>query len=144
MELQDTASLAIPDLDTTCSRTANELKELEELYDLSYPGNAFDPRMVLSETYFGVHDQGRLVSAGGIHVISHLFKVAAVGNITTHPDFRNQGFGRQVTSRICRELVKVVDFIGLNVKADNLAAIRLYKSLGFEISSKYGEFSFKK
>ena len=144
MALQDPAKLAIPGLDKIDHLTANDLPELNELYNLSYPGNAFDSRMILSEMYFGFRHGGQLVSAGGIHVYSRRFKVAALGNITTHPYFRNQGFGRQVAARICQELLKSVDIIGLNVRVDNMAAIHLYQSLGFIISSKYGEFSFKK
>ena len=100
--------------------------------------------MILTEQYFGYRDQGKLVSIGGVHVYSRVYEVATLGNITTHPDHRNRGLGGLVTASICCSLLDTVNFIGLNVKCDNLHAINLYKSLGFIISSKYGEFSFKK
>ncbi len=120
------------------------LPQLEKLYQISYPGNAFDPLMMSTGKYYGCWSGEELVSVAGVHVYSYRYRVATLGNITTHPDHRNQGFARIVTSALCHDLLEEVDYIGLNVKADNLPAIHLYQSLGFEITSKYGEFSLKK
>jgi len=84
------------------------------------------------------------VCVAGVHVYSSRYRVSALGNITTHPDHRNQGYARLATRHLCHDLLEEVDYIGLNVKADNLPAIRLYQSLGFKIVRKYGEFSLKK
>jgi predicted GNAT family acetyltransferase len=115
-----------------------------ELYQGSYPEHAFDPQMLRTGKYYGCRVGGVLVSAAGVHVYSSRYRVAALGNITTHLEHRNRGYARLVTRSLCHDLLKEVDFIGLNVKADNLPAIRLYQSLGFKISRKYGEFSLKK
>lgn len=127
-----------------CQLRDDDLAEALGLYQISYPGNAFDPRMLSTGMYFGIRRKGSLVSVGGVHVYSSRYGVAALGNITTHPDHRNQGLARLVTSRICQALLSRVDFIGLNVKATNQAAIRLYQALGFKFSVKYAEFSLKK
>lgn len=124
--------------------TPQDLPEVQKLYEESYPDNSFDPRLLSSGKYIGCRESGRLVSAAGMHVYSPRYRVAALGNITTHPEFRNQGFARAVTVRLCQELTREVDFIGLNVKGANQAALHLYQSLGFEIASKYGEFTLKK
>lgn len=144
MELQNPNFSGIQGLEDTYQLSKTDLPEMIELYGISYPGNAFDPRMVLTAQYFGYRERGRLVSVGGVHVYSREFNVAALGNITTHPEFRNRGLGRMITARICSSLLESVNFIGLNVKCSNLPAINLYQSLGFIISAKYGEFSFKK
>ncbi len=120
------------------------LPQLEKLYQISYPENAFDPLMVSTGKYYGCWSGEELVSVAGVHVYSYRYRVSTLGNITTHPDHRNQGFARMSTSALCHDLLGEVDYIGLNVKADNLPAIHLYQSLGFEIASKYGEFSLKK
>ncbi len=144
MEIQLPHFTSISEIENICQLSEDDLPEMIDLYQSSYPGNAFDPRMVHTEQYFGYRDKGNLVCVGGVHVYSREFKVAALGNITTHPDFRNRGLARMVTASICRSLLDSVNFIGLNVKCDNFPAIALYQSLGFVISSQYGEFSCKK
>ena len=96
--------------------------------------------MLATQQYFGIRIGGQLVSAGGIHVYSSQYSVAALGNIATHPAHRRRGYGKAVTARICQSVSKAVDRIGLNVKADNHNAITCYERLGFEIIATYGEF----
>ena len=127
----------------TFQLTETDLPEVDQLYSESYPDNAFDPRMLESGQYFGICYQGRLVSIAGIHTYSAVYRVAALGNVTTHPDYRGQGFGKAVTARLCQLLESKIDFIGLHVKCENQPALSLYKSLGFRISSVYGEFSLR-
>ncbi|MBI4727464.1 GNAT family N-acetyltransferase [candidate division TA06 bacterium] len=115
-------------------------QEILNFYSSSYPGNWFDIRMLETGQYFGIRDKGRLVSIAGIHVYSPAYKVAALGNIATKPEFRGKGLGTKVTAALCRNLLKMVNIIGLNVKADNTGAIRCYRKLGFEITGEYNEF----
>ncbi len=117
-----------------------DLEEILELYRESYPGHWFDPRMLDTGQYFGLRKGSDLVSVAGIHVYSEAYRVAALGNVTTHPHHRNQGYGTRVVARLCRSLFQTVDHIGLNVKADNEAALACYRKLGFEIVASYGEF----
>jgi len=136
----------IPEIETngTVLISDDDLEEVENLYQISYPDNSFDPRMLQTGQYIGFRKANRLLCIGGVHVYSPTYGVAALGNITTHPDFRNQGLARAVTARICSQLMEKTKTIGLNVKSDNEAAVHLYQSLGFKISAKYGEFSLKK
>ena len=128
-----------------CSRveplTETRLDELLEFYEASYPGNWFDPRMLQTHPYFGLREAGRLVSVAGVHVASRAYRVAALGNVATHPAHRGHGYGKQVTARLCQSLLATTDHIGLNVKADNDVAIGCYRKLGFEIVASYGEFN---
>lgn len=114
---------------------------LDALYAASYPGNWFDARMLETGQYFAVQRDGSLVSVAGIHVYSPRYRVAALGNITTHPDHRGQGFGAAVIARLCQSLLHTVDHIGLNVKADNVSAIAVYRKLGFTPVADYHEYS---
>jgi GNAT superfamily N-acetyltransferase len=139
MALVDTSALRDVDCSQAVRLAADDLDEIRRLYDGSYPGNWFDPRMLETNQYFGIRQENRLVSVAGVHVYSERYRVAALGNITTHPDHRNQGYGKTVTARLCQSLSERVDHIGLNVKADNDIAISCYRKLGFETVASYAE-----
>ena len=136
-----TGKISLRDID--CSKvihlTGNDLEDMHDLYEDGYRGNWFDARMLQTGQYFGLRINNRLISIAGVHVYSEKYKVAALGNIVTHPDYRGRGFAKAVTVRLCQSLFEHVDHIGLNVKADNAAAIALYKKLGFEIVAFYYE-----
>jgi len=122
----------------------SDLDDLYRLYRDSYPGNWFEPRMLQTNQYFGLRRRGQLVSAAGVHVYSETYRVAALGNIATHPSHRHRGYGRLVTARLCQSLLEKVEHIGLNVKVDNKAAISCYQEMGFEVIARYGEFMIQK
>jgi predicted GNAT family acetyltransferase len=97
--------------------------------------------MLQTGQYFGLRVDRQLISAAGVHVYSEQYRVAAVGNVVTHPAYRNKGYGRLVTARLCQSLLTKVRHVGLNVKADNEATLACYSKLGFEIVAPYGEFT---
>ena len=118
----------------------SNLDDILELYEISYPGNWFDRRMLDTGMYYGLYFDNDLVSIAGIHVYSPQYKVASLGNITTHPDHRGKGNASKVTTALCLSLLKKVNVIGLNVSAQNTAAISCYRKLGFEKYSTYNEY----
>lgn len=141
MRLDDISVLNHIDTSGVEVMSAENLEEMKRLYDVSYPGNWFDPRMVETGQYVGLRDENRvLVAVAGIHVYSERYKIAALGNITTHPDLRGQGIGTKVTAGLCKQLLETVDRIGLNVKSSNAAAIRAYKNIGFTTQAVYHEY----
>ena len=122
--------------------TEADLPEMLDFYARSYPHNWFDARMVATGQYFGLRENQQLISVAGVHVYSQRYRVAALGNIVTHPTHRMKRYATLVTARLCQALLDEVDCIGLNVKADNEAALACYRNLGFEIVAPYGEFNF--
>jgi ribosomal protein S18 acetylase RimI-like enzyme len=119
--------------------TAADVPALEALYAAGYPGSWFAPRQIDTGHYYGLRVNGELVSAAGCHVYSAAQKVAALGNIVTHPAHRGRGHAAAVTARLCAEVLKTVDHVGLNVKADNATAVRCYERLGFRPVAGYEE-----
>lgn len=117
-----------------------DLPMIMELYERAYPGNWFDNRMLETGKYHGAFLDSRLVAIAGVHVYSKKYGVAALGNITTHPELRGKGLGASITATVCEDLLRDVKFIGLNVLADNAAAIRCYEKIGFKVDSTYDEF----
>jgi ribosomal protein S18 acetylase RimI-like enzyme len=119
-----------------------DVDDLLALYRASYPGNWFVPRMLGTGFYYGIRRGPALVSVAGVHVYSRPYKVAALGNITTHPDARGQGLATAVTARLCQELLRGgIECIGLNVNAANHSAIACYERLGFARAADYGEYT---
>ncbi|PWU57526.1 GNAT family N-acetyltransferase [Micromonospora globispora] len=108
-----------------------DLPELLALYAAAYPGNWFDPRMLDTGQYVGIREAGELVAVAGVHVWSPTWRVAALGNVTTHPRARGRGLGGAAVAALCARLRDSVDHVTLNVRADNTAAVRLYQRLGF-------------
>src|SRR5437868_2648858 len=86
-------------------------EDLEELYSISYPGNWFDARMLETDHYFGIYDGKQLASIAGIHVYSPHYKVAVLGNVTTHPDYRKLGMGTATCAKLCQVLYHSVEHI---------------------------------
>ena len=119
--------------------STSDLEEIQELYQVSYPGNWFDPRMLATGHYYGLRRDNVLVGVAGVHVYSEKYRVAALGNVTTHPQYRGQGIATACCAALCHELSRTVDHIGLNVKSDNKGAIASYFKLGFEVIASYEE-----
>ena len=131
--------LDVPGVSEVVCLKANDIADLRALYAVGYPANWFDPRQIETGHYYGLRNNGELVSAAGPHVYSPGQRVAALGNIVTHPEHRGKGYAAAVTARACTELGRSVDQIGLNVKADNSAAVACYERLGFRPIAEYEE-----
>ncbi len=139
MALTDPSRLAGVDTSEVTLLSPHDVHNLQQLYSLSYPGHWFDPRMLETGCYFGIRRGKAVISVAGIHVYSPRYRVAAIGNVTTHPQYRGQGLGTAVCSKLCQHLLETVDHVGLNVKTDNVAALACYHKLGFEIIAEYEE-----
>jgi ribosomal protein S18 acetylase RimI-like enzyme len=102
----------------------------------------FTPSMLDSGHYVGRFDAHRLVAMAGVHVVSERFRVAAIGNVVTHPDHRGRGHGTDLVRAVCRGLAPTIDVISLNVSEENVVARRLYDRLGFESVIPFDEGEF--
>lgn len=109
---------------------AADVEELNRLYQLGL--RAGFPASVLDDgVYYGIRVRGRLVSAAGTHAINARERIAVVGNVMTHADFRGHDFAKMVTSAVTAELFDRVDDVALNVHADNGPAVAAYSRLGY-------------
>lgn len=122
----------------------DDAKEVDAFYAASYPDSAYVSDMLDIGFYYGLRVGGELVSVAGVHVYSPTYRVAALGNITTHPDHRGKGYAKKTIVQLCHALALTTDHIGLNVKADNETAVALYKRLGFTECAQYDEFDLHK
>lgn len=130
----------LPETDNTFQLAESDAESISEFYDHSYPENWLDSRMIRSGTYYAIKQSDNWVSVAGTHVFSPKYGVAAIGNVTTAPTARGQGLAQQVTSAVCRQALKQVGHIGLNVSSENIAAIRTYEAIGFDTYCHFDEF----
>ena len=113
---------------------ANDVPALDALYaDGMSAGESpdfFFPSMVSDGVFHGMYEGLSLVAAAGTHLVTPEEGIAAIGNVYTRRDRRGRGLGRVVMNAVLAELAGI-ETIGLNVRADNAAALQLYESLGF-------------
>ncbi len=121
---------------------AADLPQLAALYAESYPEGYFEPVQLERGLFVGVDVGGALASVAGVHVYSESEGVAMLGNIATRPARRGQGLGRAATAALVAALAPRAQHIGLNVRADNAPALRLYERLGFRTEFIYEEARF--
>lgn len=115
------------------------LAEVTAFYEAAYPGSWFEPRMLQTRAYVAVREPRGIVAVAGVHVLSPQHGVAAIGNVATSPDRRGRGLARRACAGVLRALDPRVSLVGLNVAADNAAAIACYRGLGFERVARYEE-----
>ncbi len=112
--------------------------DLNRLYGLGFAG-WLPADSIANGVYYGVRVAGRLVAAAGTHVISPEARMAAVGNVMTHVDFRGRGFAKQTTSAVTEELLRTCDDVVLNVRSDNPPALATYRALGYRDYCRFEE-----
>ena len=112
--------------------------ELNRLYQLGFA--SWLPSTAIADgVYYGMRVNGQLVSAAGTHVVSPMARLAVVGNVLTHVDYRGRGFATAVTGAVTAELLRTCDQVVLNVRADNPPAINAYRRLGFVEHARFEE-----
>jgi ribosomal protein S18 acetylase RimI-like enzyme len=116
----------------------SDAAELNRLYQLGF-GAWLPPQAISEGVYYGLRVNGRLVSAAGTHVVSPSARLAVVGNVLTHGDYRGRGYATAVTGAVTAELLKSCDHVVLNVRADNPPAISAYRHLGYAEHIRFEE-----
>ena len=120
--------------DRTTRLDLADVEALRRLYADGEPSGEspdfFYDSMVTDGVFFGVYRGAELLAAAGTHLVSRDEGAAAIGNVYVRRDRRGAGLGRMVTAAVLHELAGI-STIGLNVRHDNVPAIRVYESLGF-------------
>jgi ribosomal protein S18 acetylase RimI-like enzyme len=107
-----------------------EIGDLNKLYQLGFA--SWLPSSAIADgVYYGMRVNGQLVAAAGTHVISRSARLAVVGNVLTHVDYRGRGFATAVTGAVTADLLRTCDEVVLNVRSDNPPALNAYRRLGY-------------
>ena len=77
-----------------------------------------------------VEKDGQVVAKA--EVLVHTGRIAQVGAVYTDPGYRGRGCAGACMTQLCQQILKDREMVILNVADDNLPAMALYKSLGFQ------------
>jgi ribosomal protein S18 acetylase RimI-like enzyme len=115
-----------------------DIGELNRLYQLGFA--SWLPSTAIADgVYYGLRVNGQLVAAAGTHVVSPGARLAVVGNVLTHVDYRGRGFATAVTGAVTAELLRTCDQVVLNVRSDNPPALNAYRRLGYQEHVRFEE-----
>jgi RimJ/RimL family protein N-acetyltransferase len=117
--------------------TSADSRDLNRLYHDE--GTRHIGRQIVEGIYYGAFHRSRLVAAAGTHIYSRREGVAVVGNVYTHPDFRNHGLATAVTAAVTQHLLDACDLIVLNVDPANRTARHIYEQLGYKEAGRLVE-----
>lgn len=111
-----------------------DLERVAAFYREHYRQTVFSAWM-LAQPFVGLFEDGRLLACGGVIAWNRALGMANLGNFLTHPDWRGRGLARAVA----RTLIAHLEGLGIRVfllgtVASNLAARRVYESLGFRLN----------
>ncbi len=119
----------------------DDLSAIQRLYgSFSDQPDAFQERQLAMGPFYGIRENGEIISIAGVHIVSPWASVAAVGNVFTRPDRRGQGLATRTSAAVVQAVLDDgIDTIVLNVASDNEPALRCYEKLGFEAHCHYYE-----
>ena len=123
--LQGDAGLELRRLSADDTPDVNRLNASEGA-GISYRGS-----QIRDGIYFGIFSDGLLVAMAGTHGISESDRIAVLGNVFTHPRYRNSHFALQTTSAVTSALLETCDEVVLTVDPRNEPAVKAYVRLGY-------------
>jgi len=106
------------------------VNELNGLYR-EQSSNVFSAGQIRRGVYYGIWRDGNLASVAGTHLISLTYGIAFMGNVLTHPAYRNQGLATICTSAVTSDLFDYCTEVVLNVEPQNWPAVQAYANLGY-------------
>ena len=88
--------------------------------------------------FLGIRIDGRIASMAGGRMCQQdgAQRFTEVSGVCTHPDFRGRGLARTLTNFMMQRFIADGDTPYLHTYSGNENAIRLYKSMGFELRTE--------
>lgn len=120
------------------NRFENELYELVQTY---YPG-FFRPKTSVLGNYYGIFDDGKLVSVTGERFQNNDF--CEISAVVTNSDYTGKGYAQQLIAFVNNKILKNGKTPFLHVDPKNTRAISVYEKLGFTLRKPVNIFYFRK
>ena len=128
--LETGGSLALRRLAADDTPDVNRLNASEGI------GISYRRTQIRDGVYFGIFNEGGLIAMAGTHGVAPRDRIAVLGNVFTHPAYRNNHFALQTTNAVTLELFKSCDEVVLTVDPRNEPAVRAYARLGYREDSR--------
>lgn len=123
-----------PVSDEVIAMTAADVDEMVALTALTRPG-PFGPRTIELGGYRGVRREGRMAAMAGERMrVPGFTEISAV---CTHPDFRGQGYAADLVAAVAQGILRRGETPFLHTRPENVAAVNVYRKLGFEIRRSF-------
>lgn len=107
-----------------------DMEKMVDLATLTRPG-PFSTRTQNLGHFVGIFDRSDLIAMAGERL--KVPGMTEVSGVCTHPDFLKQGLASALTIHMCNHIIEEGKTPFLHTYRSNEGAIRLYKSLGFEV-----------
>lgn len=112
---------------------ASLYRDLERERDKEIEMNIDEAREILKEyTHYGVIIDNTLASVAARYVITSGLHI--LGGVFTRKQYRGKGYAKAATSALTREVVYSGARACLHVETDYVAAIKMYRDLGYRIA----------
>ena|SRR6266487_1503299 len=108
----------------------------EPLFDLvnSVQPGYFKKKTVLMGDYYGILTDDKLVAVTGERMKMNDF--TEVSAVVTHPLYTGRGYAKQLVAYTANKILDENKFPYLHVSEKNIAAVKLYETLGFKTRRK--------
>ena len=126
----DNAAFALRRLSATDTPEVNGLNASEGA------GINYRSSQIRDGVYFGIYADDILVAMAGTHAVSESERLAVLGNVFTHPRYRNNHLALRTTGAVTSALLETCDEVVLTVDPRNEAAVRAYARLGFAVDCR--------
>src|SRR6185369_6522417 len=113
--------------------TAADVPEILGLVERTDPG-PFRPRTIELGTYLGIRREGALVAMAGERL--HPPGWTEISAVCTDPAYRGRGLATTLVRAVAHVIRERGEIPFMHAAADNVHAIGLYQSLGFELRRK--------
>jgi predicted GNAT family acetyltransferase len=120
-----TAHVEIVELQTS------DVPAMMALAEMTKPG-PFGVRTLEFGNFYGIKDGGKLVAMAGQRMLcGDVYD--EVSGVCTHPDYGGRGYGRALVVKVAQNMIDAGHVPFLHVRGDNVGAIGLYESIGFDV-----------
>jgi ribosomal protein S18 acetylase RimI-like enzyme len=130
-KLGDAEAMKTCDINRVQQLDRMDMPDIHAFLKRYYPEYLLDEEFVDRGFFYAIKEQSSIISLAGVVAKSDHYKLASIGNVVTHPNYRGKKLASKTITALLHHLRPKYPNIHLNVKATNEVAISCYKKLGF-------------